>query len=83
MKNVIWSRDDCPFCIEAKKLMENQGFEFEVIDVYENKQRFREEFPDAKTVPQIIFNGRKIGGYNELYRTFEDENIFSGGHSIG
>ena len=80
--HVIWSRAGCSYCELAKQLMDNQGFKYEVKDVYEHKEAFREDFPDAKTVPQIIFNGRKVGGYDELVRTFEDENIFSGGNSI-
>ena len=80
--NVIWSKDDCPFCVAAKQLFDTYNFKYEVIDVYQNKEAFREEFPDAKTVPQIIYNGKKIGGYNELFRAFEDENILGGGHSI-
>lgn len=80
--HVVWSRDNCIFCTKAKALLDNQGFKYIEKDVYENKEEFRNEFPDAKTVPQIIFNGRKVGGYDELYRLFEDENIFHGGASI-
>ena len=29
---------------------------------------FFEKFPNAKTFPQIIINGEKIGGYHELER---------------
>ena len=80
--HVVWSRDNCIFCTKAKALLDSQGFKYIEKDVYENKEEFRSEFPDAKTVPQIIFNGRKVGGYDDLYRLFEDENIFYGGASI-
>ena len=32
---------------------------------------FFEKFPNAKTFPQIILNGEKIGGYHELEKWFE------------
>lgn len=82
-KHIVWSRDGCGYCDMAKQLLDNTNFEYEVKDVYLNKEEFREEFPDAKTVPQIVFKGRKVGGYDELYKIFEDENIFAGGQSIG
>jgi glutaredoxin len=31
-----------------------------------------EQFPNARTVPQIIINGDKIGGYNELVSYIEE-----------
>ena len=82
MKHVVWSRDGCIFCDKAKELFDSVNFEYVVKDVYENKEEFRREFPDAKTVPQIVFNGRKIGGYDELQRSFENENIYIGGQSF-
>ena len=31
-----------------------------------SREQFFEIFPTAKTFPQIIINGEKIGGYHEL-----------------
>ena len=33
-----------------------------------SREQFFEIFPNAKTFPQIIINGEKIGGYHELER---------------
>ena len=33
-----------------------------------SRDQFFEIFPTAKTFPQIIINGEKIGGYHELER---------------
>ena len=35
------------------------------------REDFFEKFPNAKTFPQIILNGEKIGGYHELEKWFE------------
>ena len=32
-----------------------------------------EEFPDARTFPQIVFNGEKIGGYTSLVELLTNE----------
>ena len=29
MKAVVWSKDACPFCVQAKALLELRGIEFE------------------------------------------------------
>jgi len=81
--NTVWSRDNCGWCDKAKELLDNYGFEYEVKDVYENKEEFRREFPDAKTVPQVIFNGEKVGGYADLHQVFEEQNIFFNGGRHG
>ncbi len=76
--NQIWTKDFCSYCDKAKELMKHHGFEFEEMSVMDNIEEFREKFPDAKTVPQIIFQGEKIGGYNELVEDFHNKNIFVG-----
>ena len=29
MKAIVWSKDACPFCVQAKALLESRGIEFE------------------------------------------------------
>ena len=82
MNHVVYSRDDCVFCEKAKNLLTAQGFKYEVKDVYEHKEEFKRLFPDAKTVPQIIFYGKHVGGYNELVEEFDNQNIFIGGSPL-
>ena len=80
--NEVWSTDTCPFCVKAKELLDNYGFKYIEYNVNENKEQFKEKFPNAKTVPQIIFNNEHVGGYTDLVETFENQNIFIGGQSI-
>lgn len=82
MKHQIWGSPGCPFCDLAVELMEQQSFDYEYFSAPDNKAKFRTLFPEATTVPQIIFNGEKIGGYQELLQVFEDQNIFAGGASF-
>ena len=39
-----------------------------MLDEDYSRDQFFEIFPAAKTFPQIIINGEKIGGYHELER---------------
>ena len=68
MKVEIYSIPNCPYCVRAKNLAEQKGHEvvynmmgeeFQATDV-------KTLFPTARTFPQIIVDGEKIGGYVEL-----------------
>ena len=65
---IIWSKDSCPYCEQAKELLTKNNIQFEErrIGVDYTKKQLLEAIPDAKTVPQIIINGEYIGGYSQL-----------------
>lgn len=71
MKAVVWSKYNCPFCDQAKSLLQLKGIEFEerkIGDGY-TKDDLLEAVPTARTVPQIFIDGSLIGGFTEL-KTF-------------
>jgi glutaredoxin 3 len=68
MKVVIWSRYHCTFCDQAKSLLGQKEIKFEekkIGDGY-SREELLEEIPTARSVPQIIIDGKVIGGFNEL-----------------
>ena len=68
MKALVWSKETCPYCEQAKSLLESKGIEFEVrtIGVEYTKEQLLEAVPTARTVPQIFLDGELVGGYTEL-----------------
>ncbi len=67
-KAVVWSKDSCPFCVQAKALLKQKGIPFEerkIGDGY-TKEELLEAIPSARTVPQIILDGELVGGFTEL-----------------
>jgi len=68
MKAVVWSKDACPFCVQAKALLESRGIEFEERNVSEDwtKEQLLEAVPTARTLPQIFLDGQHIGGFTDL-----------------
>ena len=59
----------------AKQLAESRGdsVEYKMLgEDYEAKE-LMETFPGARTFPQIILNGEKIGGYASLVEILTDE----------
>jgi glutaredoxin len=75
MKAVVWSKDQCPYCVQAKKLLEMKGIEYEERNI--NNGWDREDLlaavPGARTVPQIFLDEQLVGGFTELRKYFEDK----------
>ena len=69
------SKPDCGYCVMAKTLAEQRGCEVEYLSMGEDysPKELMETFPGARTFPQIIFNGEKIGGYTALVSMLTDE----------
>lgn len=67
-KAVIWSKDNCQFCDQAKQLLKMKGIEFEERKIGDGwtKEQLLEAVPTARTVPQIFLDEEYVGGFNEL-----------------
>ena len=72
----VYSKNNCPFCVQAKNLLQLKGIEYEEIKI--------DEVPEARefvlaevhrTVPQIYKDGVLFvqGGYQGLSRLTESE----------
>lgn len=68
MKAIIWSKYECPYCEKAKSLLKLRGIEFEERKIGDgwSKEELLKEVPTARSVPQVILDGKLIGGYKEL-----------------
>lgn len=73
MKAIVWSKDQCPYCDQAKALLKMKGIEFEERNI--NRGYDREDLlaavPGARTVPQIFLDDQHIGGFTELKKHLE------------
>ena len=68
MKAVVWSKDACPFCDQAKKLLSLKGIQYEERNISRDwtREQLLEAVPNARTVPQIFLDDELIGGFTEL-----------------
>ncbi len=64
----IYGKTQCPFCDKAKQLCEREGLDFvyKQLDKDFTREDLFEQFPGARTFPQIKMDGENIGGYTEL-----------------
>jgi glutaredoxin 3 len=65
----VYSKNNCPFCVQAKNLLKLKGLDFEEVKIDENTEA--REFVLAeghRTVPQIYKDGKLLveGGYQGL-----------------
>ena len=75
-KAIVWSKDHCPFCDQAKALLKQKGIEFEEKKIGHgySKEDLLEAVPTARTVPQIFLGEELVGGFTELKKRFENVN---------
>jgi glutaredoxin len=68
MKAIVWSKDQCPYCDQAKALLTSRNIEFEERNVSHNwtREQLLEAVPNARSVPQIFLDEELVGGFNEL-----------------
>ena len=65
----IYSKQSCPFCRRAKRLLQARGATYHEYDVDAAPERLTEMLERTAgppTVPQIFINGRLIGGMDRL-----------------
>ena len=73
----IYTLDYCPFCKKAKAFFDERNIpyiEYELDGDEEEEFRKLQKKFDIKgevTVPQIIINGKRIGGYSDLMALYE------------
>ena len=67
-KAIVWSKNQCPYCDQAKALLKLKGIEFEERNINDgwDREDLLAAVPTARTVPQIFLGEEYVGGFNEL-----------------
>jgi len=72
MEAKIYGTPRCSWCNRVAKILEDRKVTVEKIDVSESKDLIKEMQKAAEervtTVPQVIIDGKYIGGYTEVER---------------
>ena len=71
---IVWSKDNCTFCDQAKALLEQRNIAYEErkIGYGYTREDLLEAVPTARTVPQIFVNNNHVGGFTELRKYIEE-----------
>jgi glutaredoxin 3 len=66
---IIYSTLSCPYCNNAKALLDKKGVEYKEILVDKDPSQLKEMLAKSngrRTVPQIFIDGKHIGGFDDL-----------------
>lgn len=68
MNVIIYTKDACSYCTNAKLLLNSKGFSYTELKLGEDftRETLLEMFPEARTFPIIVIDGFNIGGYVQL-----------------
>ena len=72
----VYSKPSCTYCEKAKYLLKNLGLEYEEKIVTKDlsiDELYKVLGKQVRTIPQIVIDGKHIGGYNELKEYFADQ----------
>jgi len=65
----IYTTPICPYCIRAKALLDKKGVAYKEVNVMVNPGKRKEmiQRSGGHTVPQILIDGKPIGGCDDLF----------------
>ena len=65
----IYMTNWCPYCRNAKTLLNNKGVSYEELNIDELGMTRNDlyDLTGGRTVPQIIINKNSIGGFDDLF----------------
>jgi len=65
----LYTKFGCPYCVRAKRLLDNKGVAYAEYDITmggPKAEEMRARKPNAMTVPQIFIGDQAVGGSDEL-----------------
>lgn len=77
MNFVVYSKDNCPYCYKIKQVLELTNNKYVSYNLGEDftKEEFYSEFGEGSTFPQVICNGKKLGGCNDTVKFLKENKI--------
>ena len=75
MKVIIYTKENCSYCTNAKMPLSSKGINYSELKLNEDfsRENLLEIFPKAKTFPIIVVDGFNIGGFTELKKYLTEE----------
>jgi glutaredoxin len=77
MNFTVYTKDDCPYCYKVKQVLELTGSNFVVYNLNQDftKEEFYSEFGQGSTFPQVICDGKKIGGCTDTVKFLKEHQV--------
>lgn len=70
----IYTKDYCPYCVQAKNLLSALGLNYTEVDVTNDQEKLMEIVQKSRmrTVPQIFVGDNCLGGYTDIAALHEE-----------
>ena len=77
MNFAVYSKDGCPYCSKVVQVLELAQLNHVIYKLDKNfdRQSFYGEFGNGSTFPQVVMNGRKLGGCTETVKYLKENNM--------
>ena len=80
----IWGKPSCPSCMKAKQLCETRKLAYTYKELgkdFEREEVF-EQFPTARTFPQIKVGSQAVGGYEQFVEYLDNTGYNGTGYTL-
>ena len=79
MNFAVYTKDGCPYCDKVKQVLELTGSKFVVynLDQHFDKDAFYGEFGQGSTFPQVVCEGKKLGGCVDTIKFLKENKIIN------
>ena len=77
MNFAVYSKDGCPYCDKIKQVMDLTKLSYVVYNLNEDFDRdsFYDEIGQGSTFPQVVVDGKKIGGCVDTIQFLRENKI--------
>ena len=77
MNFAVYTKDGCPYCDKVKEVLQLTESKFVVYNLGQHfdKDSFYGEFGQDSTFPQVVCEGRKLGGCVDTIKYLQEKEI--------
>ena len=77
MNFAVYTKDGCPYCDKVKQVLKLTESKYVVynLDQHFDKDSFYGEFGQGSTFPQVVCDGKKLGGCIDTIKFLREEKI--------
>ncbi len=80
MNFAVYTKQGCPYCDKIKQVLDLTKTSYVVYNLGEqfDKKSFYDEFGEGSTFPQVLVDGKKLGGCIDTIEYLKEKQIIGG-----